>query len=55
MPCFGKRSDPALPSHYVNDAVPCLALHVDALNHVAVPHVAVEDDVYGGFYIPKGE
>ncbi|KAG6377459.1 cytochrome P450 [Boletus reticuloceps] len=25
------------------------------LNHVAVPHIAVDDDVYRGFRIPKGQ
>ena len=53
MPSYGKRSDTPPSSLCVGVSVPWLALLVDS--HAAIPHAAVDDDVYGGFHIPKGD
>lgn len=55
MPFFGRCSGTAPRSLCVSDPTICLALLINPLNRLAVPHASVDDDIYAGFHIPKGE
>jgi hypothetical protein len=55
MPFSGRYSGTVPQSLSVSDGTICLALVIDLLNQPAVPHASVDDDIYAGFHIPKGE